>query len=112
MESGEKQIAWVPDNEFLQGYTGSPADLDRDHPLVVPYGNMIDFLSDADIVIHEAQYTCEEYPKKIRWGHSSVSNACILMKLAGVRNWIVTHHDPMHDDTFLHTKLHLPPPIL
>jgi CheY-like chemotaxis protein len=112
IEIGDKKIAWVPDNEFLQGYTGPPDDLDRDHPLVVPYGNMIDFLADADIVIHEAQYTCEEYPEKIRWGHSSVANACVLMKLAGVRRWIVTHHDPMHDDAFLEAKLNITRQIL
>ena len=109
---GGKKIAWVPDNEFLQGYTGPPDELTRDHPLVEPYGNMIDFLSDADIVVHEAQYTCDEYPKKIRWGHSSVSNACVLMKLAGVRRWVITHHDPLHDDTFLETKLQLTRQIL
>jgi len=105
IEIGDKKIVWIPDNEFLQGYTGPPEELTRDHPLVVPYGRMIDFVADADIVIHEAQYTCEEYPKKIRWGHSSVSNACALMKLAGVKRWIVTHHDPQHDDAFLETKL-------
>ncbi len=107
IEIEDKIIAWVPDNEFLQGYTGSPNELTRDHPLVVPYGRMIDFLADADVVIHEAQYTCDEYLTKIRWGHSSIANACALMKLAGVRRWIVTHHDPLHDDTFLENKLHL-----
>jgi CheY-like chemotaxis protein/phosphoribosyl 1,2-cyclic phosphodiesterase len=107
IEIGDKKIAWVPDNEFVQGYLGAPEELTRDHPLVVPYGNMIDFLADADIVIHEAQYTCDEYSKKIRWGHSSVSNACALMKMAGVRRWIITHHDPMHEDAFLESKLNL-----
>jgi CheY-like chemotaxis protein/phosphoribosyl 1,2-cyclic phosphodiesterase len=107
IEIDGRKIAWVPDNEFLQGYTGPPDELTRDHLAVVPYGNMIDFLSDADVVVHEAQYTCDEYPKKIGWGHSSVSNACALMKLAGVRRWIVTHHDPLHDDTFLEAKLQL-----
>lgn len=112
IEIEDKKIVWVPDNEFLQGYTGPPEDITRDHPLVEPYGRMIDFLADADVVIHEAQYTCEEYPKKVRWGHSSVSNACVLMKLAGVRNWVVTHHDPMHDDALLDTKLQLTRQIL
>lgn len=112
IEVGDKKIAWVPDNEFLQGYTGPPDELDREHPLVVPYQNMIDFLADADVVIHEAQYTCDEYPQKVRWGHSSVSNACALMKLAGVRRWIITHHDPMHDDVFLESKLNITRQIL
>jgi DNA-binding response OmpR family regulator len=105
IDIGGFRIAWVPDNEFLQGYVGDPAAITRDHPLVTPYRKMIQFLSDADIVIHEAQYTPEEYPKKIGWGHSSLSNACILMKFADVRRWIITHHDPLHDDTFLERKL-------
>jgi CheY-like chemotaxis protein/phosphoribosyl 1,2-cyclic phosphodiesterase len=112
IEIENKKIAWVPDNEFLQGYIGPPGEITRDHPLVEPYGRMIDFLADADVVIHEAQYTCDEYPEKIRWGHSSVSNACLLMKLAGVRKWIVTHHDPMHDDAALDRKLQITRQIL
>ena len=109
---GGKKIAWVPDNEFLLGYTGPPEEITRRHPLALPYADMIDFLADADIVIHEAQYTPDEYPGKIRWGHCSVPNACVLMKLANVRRWVVTHHDPMHDDTFLEAKLNLTRQIL
>ncbi len=112
IEIGGKKIAWVPDNEFLLGYTGDPAALARDHPLVRPFSKMIDFLADTDVVIHEAQYTNEEYPQKIRWGHSSVSNAAALMKFAAVRRWIITHHDPMHDDAFLESKLNLTRQIL
>lgn len=105
VEAGGLKIGWVPDNEFLQGYTGDPREITRDHPLITPYRKMIQFLSDVDILIHEAQYTAEEYPKKVGWGHSSVTNACILMKFAGVKRWIVTHHDPVHDDIFLERKL-------
>ena len=112
IEVGGRKIAWVPDNEFLQGYTGAPDAITRDHPRVAPYSRMIDFLSDADVVIHEAQYTTEEYPGKIGWGHSSIANAAVLMKLAGVKRWIVTHHDPNHDDEFLETKLNLTRRIL
>lgn len=104
-------IAWIPDNEFLQGYVGAPTQA-RAHPLVASYEKMIAFLSDADVVIHEAQYTPEEYPGKIGWGHSSVSNSALLMKFAGVHRWIVTHHDPLHDDDFLETKLNLTRQIL
>jgi phosphoribosyl 1,2-cyclic phosphodiesterase/ActR/RegA family two-component response regulator len=101
-----RTIAWVPDNEFLQGYLGPPS-LQRDHPLVSSYEKMITFLSDADLVIHEGQYLPEEYATKISWGHSSVANVCLLMKLANVRRWVITHHDPMHDDDFLEAKLNL-----
>lgn len=107
IEVAGRKIAWMPDNEFLQGYAGRPEQITRDHPLVAGYEKMIAFLADADVVIHEAQYTPEEYPCKMGWGHSSVANAALLMKLAGVQRWIVTHHDPMHDDAFLETKLNV-----
>ena len=106
IELPHARIAWVPDNEFLLGYTGPPT-LTRDDPRVAAFEKMIAFLSDADLVLHEAQYTPAEYPDRVGWGHSSVTNAVLLMKLAGVPRWIVTHHDPMHDDDFLETKLNL-----
>lgn len=105
IDVGGFKIAWVPDNEFLQGYTGAPELLTRDHPFVTPYRKMIQFLADADVLVHEAQYTAHDYPRKIGWGHSSVANACLLMKFADVKRWIITHHDPAHDDEFLERKL-------
>jgi phosphoribosyl 1,2-cyclic phosphodiesterase/AmiR/NasT family two-component response regulator len=112
VEVAGRKIAWVPDNEFLQGYCGAPEEITADHPRVAPYAKMIAFLSDADVVIHEAQYTPEEYPQKMRWGHSSIANAAVLMKLAGVKRWLITHHDPMHDDAFLEVKLNVTRRIL
>ena len=112
VEFGGRRIAWIPDNEFLQGYTGPPEDLHRDHPVVTPYRKMIEFLSDVDVVIHEAQYTNDEYLAKIGWGHCCLSNACLLMKFANVPRWIVTHHDPGHDDAFLEHKLSMTRQIL
>lgn len=112
IEVAGRTIAWVPDNEFLQGYTGPPEPLTREHPVVAPHDKMIAFLSGVDIAIHEAQYMPDEYPRKVGWGHSSISNASVLMKLAGVRRWIVTHHDPTYDDNFLETKLNLTRQIL
>ena len=101
------KVSWVPDNEFLFGYVGAPEDLTPDDLHLAPYHRMVDFLSDMDILVHEAQYTNDEYPAKIGWGHSSISNASLLAKLAGAKRWIVTHHDPMHDDRFLERKLNL-----
>ncbi len=107
IDLGGKKVAWVPDNEFLQGYMGAPEGISIDDSRIEPYRKMIDFLRDVDLLIHEAQYTNEEYPQKIGWGHSGLSNACVLMKLARVPRWIVTHHDPSHDDRFLESKLNL-----
>ena len=93
--------------EFLKGYTGSPFELDRDSDIVIDYEAIIRFLKDVDVLFHECQYTQEEYLKKIGWGHSSVPNACSLVKLCNARRWIVIHHDPMHNDEFLQRKLNL-----
>ena len=78
-----------------------------DHELAAINTKLINFLTNADVLIHEAQYSNEEYINKIGWGHSSLSNACALIKLAQPKQWIITHHDPMHDDDFLRDKLNL-----
>ncbi len=107
IDLGEVKVAWVPDNEFLKGYTGSPDDITRENELVAPHLKMVEFLTGVDVVFHEAQFTNEEYPKRIGWGHSGLSNACLLICLAKVPRWIITHHDPLHDDHFLEGKLNL-----
>jgi CheY-like chemotaxis protein len=103
----EKKVGWIPDNEFLKGYLGKPDSISIGDEIVAPYLKLLKFMSDIDIVISEAQYTTAEYVNKIGWGHVSVPNACLLMKLANIKKWIVTHHDPMHDDDFLQDKLNL-----
>ena len=59
------------------------------------------FMVGADVVVHEAQYTPEEYPAKRTWGHSTFAYAVQLAAAAGVGRLYLTHHDPSHDDTFL-----------
>jgi phosphoribosyl 1,2-cyclic phosphodiesterase len=60
-----------------------------------------EYMQGADVVIHEAQYTPQEYPSKRHWGHSTYEYAVALAALAGVRLLFLTHHDPSHDDTFI-----------
>jgi CheY-like chemotaxis protein/phosphoribosyl 1,2-cyclic phosphodiesterase len=107
VEVGGKTVALVSDNEFLQGYLGSPNQVALDDPALLSYQKMVAFLSGVDLLIHEAQYTNAEYPRKVGWGHSSLSNACLLACLTKAKRWIVTHHDPLHDDEFLQGKLNL-----
>ncbi len=102
-----KRIAYITDNEFLQGYLGKPHDLTPESDVCKPYQSMIDFVHGCDLLIAEAQYAPADYPKKIGWGHTSVSNAALLAKLSGAKRWIVTHHDPMNDDEALFKKLAL-----
>src|SRR5215471_4369585 len=56
------------------------------------------FTDDADLLIHDAQYTAEEYPAKVGWGHSSIEYAVKIGQHAGVKRIALTHHDPLRDD--------------
>lgn len=61
----------------------------------------IELAKDADLLIHEAQYTSEELSNRKGWGHSSYEQAIEVAKIAGVKQLVMTHHDPEHDDNFL-----------
>jgi CheY-like chemotaxis protein/phosphoribosyl 1,2-cyclic phosphodiesterase len=59
------------------------------------------FMADADLVIHDAQYTPEEYCLKKTWGHSTYDYVVQIAAAAGVRQVALTHHDPNHNDHFV-----------
>ena len=59
------------------------------------------FMAGAGLVVHDAQYTPEEYPAKKNWGHSTYEYAVGMAGAAGVRQIALTHHDPAHDDAFV-----------
>lgn len=107
VQAGDKTFGVVTDNEFLMGYHGAPKEISSDHPLMHPYLSFIQFMKGCDFIIHEAQYFPEEYLSKVGWGHSSVTNACILIRETGIKEWIVTHHDPYHTDEMLQKKIQL-----
>ncbi len=49
-------------------------------------------------MIHDAQYTEEEYPNRLGWGHSTVEYATDVAMAAGVGKLALFHHDPTRDD--------------
>ena len=59
------------------------------------------FMADADLLIHDAQYTPAEYPAKKTWGHSTYEYVVQMAAAAGVRRVALTHHDPSHNDEFV-----------
>jgi CheY-like chemotaxis protein len=59
------------------------------------------FMEGADLVIHDAQYTPEEYGPRKTWGHSTYEYVVQIAAAAGVRRVALTHHDPSHDDHFV-----------
>ncbi len=59
------------------------------------------FIKGADLLIHDAQYTADEYRDKVGWGHSSIEYALRLAQEAGVKRLALTHHDPLRQDDAL-----------
>jgi phosphoribosyl 1,2-cyclic phosphodiesterase len=62
---------------------------------------IVELARGADLLIHEGQYTPEELPRHRGWGHSSWQQAVEVAEQAEVKQLVVTHHDPDHDDAFL-----------
>ena len=52
----------------------------------------------GDRVRARLQYTDEEYPAKIGWGHSSLSATVEVALKAQVKRLALFHHDPVHGD--------------
>lgn len=63
--------------------------------------NIVNFARGADLLVHDGQYTTEEYRKFKGWGHSTWEQAVEVAKRAGVKKLVITHHDPDHTDDFL-----------
>ncbi len=56
------------------------------------------FLKGADLCIHDAQYTPEEYPRFKGWGHTAMDVAIDNCARAGVKSLLLTHHNPTRSD--------------
>ena len=56
------------------------------------------FIADADLLIHDAQYTAQEYARKIGCGHSTVEYVVKVGRFARAKQIALTHHDPLRDD--------------
>ncbi len=62
---------------------------------------LIQFARGADMLIHDAQYTLEQYTGPVPtqgFGHSTAEMACQVAREAGVKQLVLYHHDPNHDD--------------
>lgn len=59
------------------------------------------FMQNADIVIHDSQYTPDEYPARKNWGHSTYTYIAGIAAAANVKRLFLTHHDPTHGDDVL-----------
>lgn len=57
-----------------------------------------DFARRADLLIFDAQYTKEEYPTKVGWGHSTLDDGIDIAIHADVKRVAFFHHDPTRSD--------------
>lgn len=94
-----KSICYITDNELY------PPDSKYYSQTYVD--QLIEFVKDADILIHECTYFDDEYLKRVNWGHSSCSQVANLAHSANVKDLYIFHHDPDHTDDDIDRKLNL-----
>lgn len=83
-------LAYLPDHEPALGHRHFPGSGD--------WTSGFDLIRHADLLIHDAQYTDQEYPEHVGWGHTAVGQLAAYAKMAEVRRLMPFHHDPGHDD--------------
>jgi phosphoribosyl 1,2-cyclic phosphodiesterase len=93
VECDGSSLCYLPDHE--PGLGVSLADLDDD------WISGFDLARDATLLLHDCQYTDDEYPDHVGWGHSSLSDALVFARRTAVERVLLFHHDPLHSDDFL-----------
>jgi phosphoribosyl 1,2-cyclic phosphodiesterase len=100
----------VPHTGITNGYRielgGATVVYISDHQMPVDGSHgvtddVLELCAGADLLIHDAQYTPEEFATKRNWGHCTVEFAVHVAAEAGVRRLALFHHDPTHDDAFI-----------
>jgi phosphoribosyl 1,2-cyclic phosphodiesterase len=83
---------------------------DTEHYSIVD-PHLMKLAAGADVLIHDAQYTPDEYAgksgtggPKTGWGHSTYVAACEIAKAAGVKRLVLFHHDPGQSDAAVRDK--------
>lgn len=93
ISDGTSTIAYIPDHEPALG--ASLAGLEPE------WISGFDLGREADLLIHDCQYTDEEYPDHIGWGHSALTDMLTFSRRVEARRLLLFHHDPLHTDEFL-----------
>lgn len=89
-----------PHHNYLEGDTEADPEEIEDVQMVINEQRQkwISFLEEADLCLHDAQYTPEEYPKFKGWGHTAMDTAIDQCLEANVKKLLLTHHDPKRTD--------------
>ena len=73
-------------------------ELTFQHPSGLSYQDYRKFSSDAELLVHDSEYTEEEYKTKKRWGHSTYREALKLALDAQVKKFGLFHHNQERSD--------------
>lgn len=93
VECGGRTLTYLPDHEPRLGVKGEwPAP---------DWISGFELAADCDLLIHDAQYTPEEYGARVGWGHSSIEDTFSFAAITGARRLVPFHHDPTHSDDLL-----------
>jgi phosphoribosyl 1,2-cyclic phosphodiesterase/ActR/RegA family two-component response regulator len=98
-------VVFMPDTEIMPFARERPArqgtSPDPSTESFNAYKNQLlaEFAQGAELFICDAQYTVEEYERRVGWGHSCMEDTVRLAIKANVKRLVLFHHDPTHDDT-------------
>ena len=112
IEVNGKTIIYASDNEcmFIEKSIKHRSDEFNEEELELfnemiheEHQSELNLIQDADILIHDAQYTLEDYDKKRGWGHSCYIDTINTAIDANVKELYLFHHDPNYDDNAMQT---------
>jgi phosphoribosyl 1,2-cyclic phosphodiesterase len=93
IQDSKTTLAYLPDHEPALSTTHFPREPE--------WTSGYSLAKEVDLLIHDAQYTSQEYEARVGYGHSSVKDALRFARLAGVKQIAPFHHDPAHSDDLL-----------
>ncbi|MCX6135528.1 MAG: MBL fold metallo-hydrolase [Ignavibacteriales bacterium] len=105
LEYKGKTLVYISDNEPYDGKVA--ASMTNFEPIVKekydsqrgdPNQRVFDFCRGADVLIHDATYTPEEYIDRVGWGHSHYLFTLRVAAEADVKRLVLFHHEPTHSD--------------
>jgi CheY-like chemotaxis protein len=101
LEAGGVTVVYATDHEPHSRHQPEVTGSAQQVPVHREDQRHVEFLAGADLVIHDAQYTLEEYPGKLTWGHTPAELAVDFALAASVKRLALFHHDPLRDDASL-----------
>jgi phosphoribosyl 1,2-cyclic phosphodiesterase len=87
---GDTSLCYIPDHEPALGAPLEDADPE--------WISGFDLAQNASLLIHDCQYSSDEYPEHAGWGHSGMSDALAFAHRVAAERVLLFHHDPLHSD--------------